>query len=29
MPDKYLAVSGMAGMGTTDSIETRRMTSRF
>ena len=30
MPDKYLvAASGMAGMGTTNSIKTRRITSRF
>ena len=29
-PDKYLvAASGMAGMGTTNSIKTRRITSRF
>ena len=30
MPDKYLvAASGMAGMGVTNSIKTRRITSRF
>ena len=30
MPDKYLvAASGMAGMGTTNSIKTRKITSRF
>ena len=30
LPDKYLvAASGMAGMGTTNSIKTRRITSRF
>ena len=30
MPDKYLvAASGMAGMGTTNSIRTRKITSRF
>ena len=30
LPDKYLvATSGMAGMGTTNSIKTRRITSRF
>ena len=30
MPDKYLvAASGMAGLGTTNSIRTRRITSRF
>ena len=30
MPDKYLvATSGMAGMGVTNSIKTRRITSRF
>lgn len=30
MPDKYLvAASGMAGMGTTNSIKTRRITSKF
>ena len=30
LPDKYLvAASGMAGMGTTNSIRTRRITSRF
>jgi len=30
MPDKYLvAASGMAGMGTTNSLKTRRITSRF
>ena len=30
LPDKYLvAASGMAGMGVTNSIKTRRITSRF
>ena len=30
LPDKYLvAASGMAGMGTTNSIQTRRITNRF
>ena len=30
LPDKYLvAASGMAGLGTTNSIKTRRITSRF
>ena len=30
LPDKYLvAASGMAGMGTTNSIKTRRITSSF
>ena len=30
LPDKYLvAASGMAGMGTTNSIRTRKITSKF